>query len=78
MSIDDHTRAMIESALAADPVVLFMKGSRSQPQCGFSAKTVGILDTLLPTTPRSTYWRTRRCGTGSKSTGNGRQFRSCM
>ena len=47
MSIDEHTQAAIESVLNAHPVVLFMKGNRSQPQCGFSARTAGILDTLL-------------------------------
>lgn len=46
--MDEHTLATIENILTAHPVVLFMKGSRLQPQCGFSAKTAGILDTLLP------------------------------
>ena len=31
-----------------NPVVLFMKGTRSSPQCGFSARVVEILDGLLP------------------------------
>jgi len=48
MSIDTQALGIIESILAAHPVVLFMKGTRYQPQCGFSAKTVGILDGLLP------------------------------
>jgi monothiol glutaredoxin len=30
------------------PVVLFMKGSRQMPQCGFSAQVVRILDELIP------------------------------
>ena len=42
------TQARIESAIAANKVVLYMKGTRSQPQCGFSATVVGILDNLLP------------------------------
>ena len=46
-SIDEHSRAAIEAVLNAHPVVLFMKGNRSQPQCGFSARTAGMLDTLL-------------------------------
>lgn len=29
-------------------MVLFMKGNRAQPQCGFSAKTVAALDMVLP------------------------------
>ncbi|MCK6587381.1 MAG: Grx4 family monothiol glutaredoxin [Polyangiaceae bacterium] len=35
--------------IASDRVVLFMKGSRGMPQCGFSATVVGILDDLIPT-----------------------------
>ncbi|HET6546681.1 MAG TPA: Grx4 family monothiol glutaredoxin [Rhodanobacteraceae bacterium] len=41
------TRARIEALLASDRVVLFMKGTRAQPQCGFSAATVERLDALL-------------------------------
>lgn len=41
-------RQKIESIIASDPVVLFMKGSRSFPQCGFSAAVVQILDTMVP------------------------------
>ncbi|RLB51304.1 MAG: Grx4 family monothiol glutaredoxin, partial [Deltaproteobacteria bacterium] len=40
-----HVR--IEGLVASDEVVLFMKGSRAQPQCGFSAKVVDILDDYL-------------------------------
>ena len=29
-------------------MLLFMKGNRQRPQCGFSAQVVQILDTLLP------------------------------
>lgn len=39
--------AEIRALVTAEPVVLFMKGSRAQPQCGFSAKVVDILDELL-------------------------------
>ncbi|GAB2489409.1 Grx4 family monothiol glutaredoxin [Arenimonas alkanexedens] len=48
MSLSPETRARIESILAANHVVLFMKGEPRAPQCGFSAKAVGILDGLLP------------------------------
>jgi monothiol glutaredoxin len=34
--------------IASDAVVLFMKGSRSFPQCGFSAAMVQILDSMVP------------------------------
>ncbi len=37
----------IADKVGSAPVVLFMKGTRFQPQCGFSATVVGILDTLL-------------------------------
>ena len=48
MPVDEATRERIDSLIASDRVVLFMKGTRNQPQCGFSATTVGILDSLLP------------------------------
>jgi monothiol glutaredoxin len=48
MSLSPETRARIESILAANHVVLFMKGEPRAPQCGFSAKAVGILGGLVP------------------------------
>lgn len=48
MPLDDPTRARIDSLIAENEVVLFMKGTRLAPQCGFSATVVGILDGLLP------------------------------
>jgi monothiol glutaredoxin len=48
MSLDDATRNRIDALLASDRVVLFMKGQRRAPQCGFSAQVVQILDRLLP------------------------------
>lgn len=48
MTLSDATREKIENYLKQDRVVLFMKGTPQQPMCGFSAKTVGLLDTLLP------------------------------
>ena len=42
--MDDVTRESIEALLNAHSVLLFMKGTRARPQCGFSAKTVNILD----------------------------------
>jgi monothiol glutaredoxin len=46
--MDPRTRQEIDSLVAGDRVVLFMKGNRSQPQCGFSATVVQILDELVP------------------------------
>ena len=48
MSLSAETRNRIERTLADHRVVLFMKGDRQSPRCGFSAKAVGILDGLLP------------------------------
>lgn len=36
----------IQSAIASDKIVIFMKGNRNFPQCGFSAATVQIFDEL--------------------------------
>ncbi len=47
MSLDDGTRSKIESIIGSDRVVLFMKGDRGFPQCGFSATVVQILDTMV-------------------------------
>jgi len=38
--------AFIEKTVSDHPVVLFMKGTPEQPQCGFSAQVVQILDHL--------------------------------
>ena len=46
MSLDPALRSRIESILGADRVVLFMKGQPTMPQCGFSAKAVGVLQDL--------------------------------
>lgn len=48
MSVDEKIRERIDNLVASNRVVLFMKGTREQPQCGFSATTVGILDSLVP------------------------------
>ena len=48
MSLDDPTREQIESLIQSNDVVLFMKGDRQAPQCGFSATVIQILDTLTP------------------------------
>jgi monothiol glutaredoxin len=41
------TRENITQTIQQNPVVLYMKGTRSMPQCGFSARVVQILDGLL-------------------------------
>ena len=44
MALSEVTRESIEALLNAHSVLLFMKGTRDHPQCGFSAATVKILD----------------------------------
>ena len=46
MALSQTLQSRIESLIESDRVVLFMKGTRMQPMCGFSAATVGILDSL--------------------------------
>ncbi len=48
MSLDSETRGIIDNLLSSNKVVLFMKGTPQQPQCGFSAKTIAALDMLVP------------------------------
>jgi len=47
MSLSPDTRARIESILASNDVVLFMKGNPQRPQCGFSMKAAGIIGGLV-------------------------------
>lgn len=48
MSLDPGTRERIETLLKDHRVVLFMKGDRNQPMCGFSAAATNTLNELLP------------------------------
>ncbi|WP_233840900.1 Grx4 family monothiol glutaredoxin [Dyella sp. 2HG41-7] len=48
MSLDTATRDRIETLLKDHRVVLFMKGTRAQPMCGFSAAATNTLNELLP------------------------------
>ena len=48
MAPNETLRQQISDLLASNRVVLFMKGTRQMPQCGFSAQVVQILDELLP------------------------------
>jgi monothiol glutaredoxin len=47
MTLKDSTREKIENVIKQDRVVLFMKGTPKAPMCGFSSKTVGLLDSIL-------------------------------
>ena len=48
MDLDEGTRNRIADIIASDRVVLFMKGDRHAPQCGFSATVIQILEELVP------------------------------
>lgn len=48
MALDPSLKKKFDSLVQSDTVVLFMKGTRSFPQCGFSASVVNILNTLVP------------------------------
>ena len=46
MSLPDPLRRQIDELVKSSDVVLFMKGNRRFPQCGFSSQVVAILDKL--------------------------------
>ena len=48
MSLATTTRERIETLLKEHRVVLFMKGNRQQPMCGFSAAATNTLNEMLP------------------------------
>jgi len=41
--LDDSTKAFLDHLVKTQRVVLFMKGNKSFPQCGFSAAVVEVL-----------------------------------
>jgi len=43
---DNPIRQAITEAIAQNDVILFMKGTPEAPACGFSARTVGVLQAL--------------------------------
>jgi monothiol glutaredoxin len=48
VTLPPDLESRIRSIITGDRVVLFMKGNRQAPQCGFSAQVVQILDRVLP------------------------------
>jgi len=48
MNPNESVRERIENHVKGSKVVLFMKGTPSQPMCGFSARTVAALDSVWP------------------------------
>ncbi len=49
MALSESLRQQISELVTKNRVVLFMKGTRQMPMCGFSAQVVQILNELLPT-----------------------------
>jgi monothiol glutaredoxin len=45
-SASNPMRDAIQSAISDNPVILFMKGTPEAPACGFSARTVAMLESL--------------------------------
>lgn len=37
-------KSRIEETVKANPVVLYMKGTKTMPQCGFSSRVAGVLN----------------------------------
>lgn len=48
MALSESVRKQLSQLVTENRVVLFMKGTRHNPQCGFSAQVVQILDGLVP------------------------------
>jgi monothiol glutaredoxin len=43
---DPELKSKVEELIAANPVLLFMKGTPEAPRCGFSMRVVQVLDTM--------------------------------
>ena len=43
---DPELKQKVEELIAANPVLLFMKGTPEMPRCGFSMRVVQVLDTM--------------------------------
>ena len=44
--MDSNTRTRIETLINSSPIMVFMKGTKLMPQCGFSNNVVQILNAL--------------------------------
>ena len=42
--VDQELKSKVEDLIAANPVLLFMKGTPDAPRCGFSMRVVQVLD----------------------------------
>ena len=43
---DPELKSKVQELIAANPVLLFMKGTPDQPRCGFSMRVVQVLDQI--------------------------------
>jgi monothiol glutaredoxin len=43
---DPQLKEKVEELIAANPVLLFMKGTPEMPRCGFSMRVVQVLDSM--------------------------------
>src|SRR3954467_7283644 len=43
---DPELKSKVEELIAANPVLLFMKGTPDMPRCGFSMRVVQVLDQI--------------------------------
>src|ERR1700712_4448799 len=43
---DPELKSKVEELIAANPVLLFMKGTPEMPRCGFSMRVVQVLDQM--------------------------------
>ena len=46
MAANPELRAQLEQAVESNKVLLLMKGTPEMPRCGFSMRTVGVLDKM--------------------------------
>src|SRR5260221_11432550 len=81
----NDARAHIAETIKIHPVVLFMKGSLSRPQCGFSAAVFQILahygvpgDGLLDPSVRHAIKRFSDCNIAGRATAERHFVRSAM
>jgi monothiol glutaredoxin len=44
--VDQELKSKVQELIAANPVLLFMKGTPDAPRCGFSLRVVQILDSM--------------------------------
>ena len=70
-------REAIQEAITENPVILFMKGNPEAPACGFSARTVAILQSLGARSRPSTSCPTRASAKSCQRSPSGPRSRSC-